>query len=90
VLSKCGLCCRAGSDPASDSGGSLKDVNSLSQRADLFLMGKARKTLASSFHTDDRVNEFYIGLKQYFNGRRLPAEGVMGFPFALLRRKGSP
>lgn len=63
MLSKLGSSCRAGCDPASDSRGTLKDVNRLSWRADLFLMGKARKTLASSFHTDDDVNEFYIGLK---------------------------
>lgn len=63
VFSKHGLSCSAGSDPASDSRGSLKHRNRLSQRADLFLMGKARKTLASSFHTDEDVNEFYIGLQ---------------------------
>lgn len=61
--SKCGSSCRAGKDATSDSRGSLNDVNMLSQRTDLFLMGKARKTLAFLFHTDDDVNEFYIGSK---------------------------
>lgn len=42
-------------DPASDSRGSLKDVKRLSQRGDLFLMGKARKALASSSHMDADV-----------------------------------
>lgn len=43
-------------DAASDSRDSLGDVNRLSQRGDLFLMGKARQALASSSHTDADAN----------------------------------